>query len=69
MIAIIRRRLTRREFLILESGQLSYHPIMSPILANTGSGIIAAYLSSIACTKRDLLVYSPQIEVIKSLLN
>ena len=59
MIVIIRRRLIRRESLILESGQLSYYPAISPTLANIGSGIIAAYLSSIVRAKKDLLVYSP----------
>jgi len=49
----------RRESLILESGQLSCYSVMSPTLANTGSGIIAAYLSSIVRAKRDLLVYGP----------
>jgi len=58
-IAIIRRRLMRRESSILESGQLSCHPAMSPTLANIGSGIMAAYLSLIVRAKRDLLVYSP----------
>jgi len=56
---MIRRRLTRRESLILESGQLSYHFVISLILANIGFSIIAAYLSLIIRAKRDLLVYSP----------
>jgi len=56
---MIRRRLTRRKSLILESGQLSYYFITSLTLANIGSGIIAAYLSLIVYIKRDLLVYSP----------
>jgi len=69
IIVIIRRRLIRRESLILKSGQLSCYFIISLTLANISSNIIAAYLFSIVRAKKDLLVYSPQTKVIKSLLN